>query len=229
MKRRTSSTTTTVATGDLLTGVEAPLPATERLADGAVLLRGFALAEADALMAAIRAVTEDAPFRHMTTPGGFRMSAAMSSCGALGWITDRRGYRYSHVDPDSGRPWPAMPALLLGLAGRAAAAAGFAGFVPDSCLINRYEPDAKLSLHQDRDERDHGHPIVSVSLGVPAIFLFGGLVRKDRPSRYRLLSGDIVVWGGPTRLAFHGVEKIEPGEHPLTGPYRYNLTFRRAG
>jgi len=213
---------------DLLDGIEDAADARVPLAEGAVLLRGFAATVAEDLLAAISAVTADAPFRHMVTPGGFRMSVAMSNCGATGWTTDRRGYRYAERDPETGNPWPAMPDAFARLATAAAAAGGYERYVPDSCLINRYEPGAKLSLHQDRDERDYRAPIVSVSLGLPATFLFGGLERKQRPQRYRLRHGDVAVWGGASRLAFHGIDKLADGEHPLTGRYRLNLTFRRA-
>lgn len=202
---------------------------TEKLADGAVLLRGFAAADAPALVAAIAAVAADAPFRHMVTRGGGTLSAAMTNCGALGWVTDRRGYRYTRDDPETGRPWPEMPAIFLNLAGRAAAAAGFADFQPDACLVNRYEPGARMGPHQDRNERDFGEPIVSVSLGLPAVFQFGGLERRDPMRRIGLEHGDVVVWGGAARLAFHGIAPLAAGEHPLTGPVRYNLTLRRAG
>lgn len=213
-------------TGDLLVGLAGP--SAETLADGAVLLRGFAGAEAPALLAEIAAIAEAAPFRHLITPGGFRMSVAMTNCGAVGWISDRRGYRYGVDDPETGRPWPAMPPLFRALADRAAQAAGFPGFEPEACLINRYAPGARLTLHQDRDEGNLSHPIVSVSLGVPATFLFGGLDRKDKPRRFRVEHGDVAVWGGPSRLAFHGVDALKPGHHPLTGELRYNLTFRKA-
>lgn len=209
------------AIGDLLTA------GTEPLGDGAVLLRGFA-ANAAALFAEVSAIVDAAPFRHMQTPGGFRMSVAMTNCGTAGWVTDRKGYRYDPIDPETGLPWPAMPAAFTDLAARAAAEAGFRGFVPDSCLINRYEPGARLSLHQDRNERDFSEPIVSVSLGLPATFLFGGLRRADRPRRVRLESGDVVVWGGPARLNFHGVDTLAEGENSLTGRCRINLTFRKA-
>jgi alkylated DNA repair protein (DNA oxidative demethylase) len=217
-------------TGDLLSLAcpSSPKLAIEPLADGAVLLRGFAFAEADALMAALREIVAAAPLRHMTTPGGYRMSVAMTNCGRAGWVTDRSGYRYDGLDPATERPWPALPARFLALADRAAAAAGFTGFVPDSCLINRYEPGARLSLHQDRNERDFGAPIVSVSLGLPAMFLFGGARRADRPRRIRLDSGDVAVWGGPARLAFHGIAPLADGVDPLTGPCRINLTLRKA-
>jgi len=200
----------------------------ESLADGAVLLRGFATPEATAVMETLQDILLAAPFRHMVTPGGFRMSVAMTNCGRAGWITDRRGYRYDPVDPTTGRPWPPLPGLFRQLATRAAAEAGFAGFEPDACLVNRYEPGARLSLHQDKNERDLAAPIVSVSLGLPATFLFGGLRRTDRPHRIRLESGDIAVWGGPARLAFHGVESLADGEDRLTGRCRINLTFRQA-
>ncbi len=213
-------------TGDLLAGLMTA--SVEDLADGAVLLRGFAVTEAPALLAEITAIAEAAPFRHLITPGGFRMSVAMTNCGAVGWISDRRGYRYGADDPETGRPWPDMPPLFRDLAGRAAQAAGFSGFAPEACLINRYAPGARLTLHQDRDEGNLSHPIVSVSLGVPATFLFGGLDRKDKPRRFRVDHGDVAVWGGPSRLAFHGIDTMKPGHHDLTGDLRYNLTFRKA-
>ena len=214
------------AIGDLFAST--PGDAAEQLADGAVLLRGYARSEAAALVAAVREISTDAAFRHMVTPGGLPMSVAMTSCGEVGWITDRRGYRYSPTDPASGRSWPPMPAVFRDLAARAAVTGGFAGFLPDSCLINRYEPGAKLSLHRDEDERDYSAPVVSVSLGLPAVFLWGGARRNDRPARIRLDSGDVVVWGGPARRAYHGIAPLAEGEHPLTGSSRINLTFRRA-
>ena len=192
------------------------------------MLRGFALREAAALIAAITRVAAEAPFRHMITPGGFRMSVAMTNCGEAGWVTDRKGYRYQPTDPESGKPWPPIPAAFLGLAAAAAASSGFAGFRPDACLVNRYEPGTRLTLHQDRNERDFAQPIVSVSLGLPATFLFGGLERRDRPQRVPLVHGDVVVWGGPSRLNFHGVAELAEGEHPATGRLRYNLTLRKA-
>lgn len=203
-------------------------PGSEALGPGAVLLRGRALAVADRLLAAIDGIAAAAPFRRMVTPGGFEMSVAMTNCGVAGWVTDRRGYRYDTLDPLSGRPWPAMPEVLLSLAHAAAAEAGFPGFRPDSCLINRYEPGARLSLHQDKDEADYGHPIVSVSLGLPATFQFGGTKRSDPPAKIALRHGDIVVWGGPSRLVHHGILALKDGEHPLTGRRRINLTFRKA-
>ncbi|MBD5800884.1 Alpha-ketoglutarate-dependent dioxygenase AlkB [Azoarcus sp. Aa7] len=200
----------------------------EELAPGALVLRGFARPHAERLVAGIADVTARAPFRHMLTPGGQRMSAAMTNCGPLGWISDRRGYRYEPCDPLDGKPWPPMPASFLDLVAAAAAAAGFPGLVPDACLINRYEPGTRMSLHQDRDERDLTAPIVSVSLGLPAIFLFGGLSRSDHSDRIALMHGDVVVWGGPSRLRFHGILPVKEGTHPLLGRQRINLTFRKA-
>ena len=198
------------------------------LGDGAMLLGVFALPVEAALLRALAAVVEAAPFRHMVTPGGHRMSVAMTNCGAVGWVTDQRGYRYGPTDPKSGLPWPGMPDAFADLAGRAAARAGFSGFAADACLVNRYEPGARLSLHQDKNERRLEAPIVSVSLGLPAIFLFGGLRRSDPTRRIALRHGDIAVWGGPARLAFHGVMPLADGEHPALGRQRVNLTFRRA-
>jgi len=197
------------------------------MAEGAVLLRGFARPSESELIAALRDIAGSAPFRHMVTPGGHSMSVAMSNCGNLGWVTDRSGYRYDANDPETGKPWPAMPASFRHLAGQAAAQAGFQDFLPDACLVNRYEPGARMSLHQDKDEDDFGAPIVSVSLGLPAIFLFGGLKRSDKPRRFRLEHGDVVVWGGSSRLVFHGVAPLADGEHALTGRQRINLTFRK--
>ena len=200
----------------------------EELAPGAVLLRGRALPLEAGLLAALAAVAAEAPFRRMVTPGGYEMSVAMTNCGRAGWVTDRRGYRYAPLDPQSGRPWPAMPDAFLHLARQAAAEAGYPGFAPDACLINRYEPGARLSLHQDRDERDFAHPIVSVSLGLPAVFQFGGPRRADRVLRIPLHHGDVVVWGGPSRLHHHGVPALKEGGHPKLGRMRINLTFRKA-
>ncbi|MEP7366621.1 MAG: DNA oxidative demethylase AlkB [Acidobacteriota bacterium] len=192
------------------------------------MLRQFAATCASALLAGVEAIDAQSPFRHLITPGGYRMSVAMTNCGPLGWVSDRTGYRYSPTDPLSGQPWPAMPESFLALALSAAREAGFPAFQPDACLINRYEPGAKLSLHRDADEEDFSQPIVSVSLGIPAIFLFGGLDRKDKTRRIRLTHGDVVVWGGPDRLRYHGVMPLKPAEHPQLGPLRINLTFRSA-
>ena len=200
----------------------------EEIAPGAVLLRGRALVPEDEILAALDLVVAAAPFRQMTTPGGFVMSAAMTSCGTAGWVTDRAGYRYDRSDPETGRPWPVMPESFRRLAGEAAAEAGYADFVPDSCLVNRYRPGARLSLHQDKDERDFSRPIVSVSLGLPATFQFGGLKRADPVAKYRLQHGDVAVWGGPSRLFHHGVLALKEGEHPKLGRQRINLTFRAA-
>ncbi|NWD71265.1 DNA oxidative demethylase AlkB [Pseudomonas gingeri] len=211
---------------------EADLQQPERLESiGAqsCVLRGFALPWVERLLPALAEVLLQAPFRQMVTPGGFTMSASLSSCGALGWTTDRDGYRYTRIDPQSGRPWPAMPEVFRQLAQEAAQAAGFATFVPDACLINRYLPGAKMSLHQDRNERDFDAPVVSVSLGLPAIFLFGGHQRSEKTRRIPLFHGDIVVWGGVDRLRFHGVLPIKEGHHPQLGAERLNFTLRTAG
>ncbi len=198
------------------------------LAPGAVLLRGFCTGIGGALLAAVGRVADSAPFRRMMTPGGFAMSVAMTNCGSVGWVTDRKGYRYAAADPESGKPWPPMPDIFADLAARAAGAAGFQGFAADSCLINRYAPGTRLSLHQDRNERDFAAPIVSVSLGLSATFLFGGAKRADPQRRIPLAHGDAVVWGGPSRLVFHGVAPLKDGDHPLAGRWRYNLTLRKA-
>ncbi len=199
------------------------------LASGAVLLRGFALADQRALLAGLGEVIAQAPLRYMVTPGGFRMSVAMTNCGTFGWVTDRTGNRYDTIDPQSGARWPLLSPSFLRLATAAAAVAGFDGFVPDACLVNQYQPGARLSLHQDRNERDFGAPIVSVSLGIPAVFLFGGARRSDKAARVSLQHGDVVVWGGPSRLRYHGVLPLAEGHHVLTGGYRFNLTLRKAG
>ena len=199
----------------------------EDLGEAAVVLRGFAKATEAELLQAAAAVATVAPFRHMLTPGGYRMSVAMCNCGELGWVTDRSGYRYERSDPLTQQPWPAMPECFLELAKRAAAAAGFDAFRPEACLINRYSPGARLSLHRDYDEDDAAAPIVSVSLGVSASFIWGGLRRRDRTRRVRLDSGDVVVWGGPSRFVYHGVAPLAADAHPLTGECRINLTFRK--
>lgn len=213
---------------DLLTDAGGTSQWREPLGPGAVVLRGFASCAAEKLFTEIQQIVTQAPFRQMETPGGFRMSVAMSNCGEFGWVTDRTGYRYQAVDPASGRPWPAMPPSFRELATAAAAEAGFADFVPDACLINRYEIGARMSLHQDKDERDLTQPIVSVSLGLPAIFQFGGLKRNDPVHRIALAHGDVVVWGGVDRLRYHGVLALKDGIHPLLGACRLNLTFRQA-
>jgi alkylated DNA repair protein (DNA oxidative demethylase) len=213
---------------DLFADLEQDQTWREELCPGAVVLRRFAMPDDTAIFAALHDVTEQAPFRHMITPGGFRMSVAMTNCGSYGWVTDCTGYRYDTVDPESGKPWPIMPDLLLKLAQEAAVQAGFEGFEPDACLINRYNPGARLTLHQDKNERDLTEPIVSVSLGIPAVFLFGGLRRGEKSLRVLLSHGDVAVWGGPARLRYHGVSPLKEGYHPLTGGHRINLTFRKA-
>ena len=213
---------------ELFVPAEPPGGSREQLEPGAFVLRAFAMKEGPALLAAIDSVARAAPWRHMKTAGGWRMSVAMTNCGSAGWLSDASGYRYDAIDPETRRPWPAMPEVFAALAGRAAGAARFDRFVPDACLVNRYEPGARLTLHQDRDEQDFAAPIVSVSLGVPASFLWGGATRSQRPRRVRLEHGDVVVWGGPARLHFHGVDTLREAHHPLTGSTRFNLTFRRA-
>ncbi|MBV8731929.1 MAG: DNA oxidative demethylase AlkB [Acidobacteriia bacterium] len=212
---------------DLPIGVAKSGTSREVLGESAVLLRGFASADAPALVEAIGQIAAQAPFRHLITPGGYRMSVAMTNCGRTGWVSDESGYRYDPADPDSSRPWPPMPEVFQRLAVAAAREDGFAEYDPDACLINRYEPGSKLSLHKDKDERDPVAPIVSVSLGLPAVFLWGGERRADRPRRIRLESGDVVVWGGASRFVYHGVAALAEGEHPLTGAMRFNLTFRK--
>ena len=215
-------------TGDLFDVLPDCKPQQVRLGEGALILCGFVRETDDVLLREIDAVAVKAPFRHMITPGGYRMSVAMSNCGTIGWVSDRSGYRYAGADPETGRAWPVMPALFLDVAKRAAVCAGFENFVPDACLINLYLPGTRLSLHQDKNEQDASAPIVSVSLGLPAVFLFGGAQRNIRPRRYPLLHGDVAVWGGPARFNFHGILPIAAGHHPLLGSRRINLTFRKA-
>lgn len=210
------------------TGIVAEEPGYEGFAPGAALLRGFALPYVNDILGALPAIEAAAPFRHMTTPWGAAMSVAMTNCGQAGWLTDRTGYRYDPIDPQSGRPWPAMPDCFRALASEAAAAASYPGFVPDACLINRYEPGTRLTLHQDKNECDYACPIVSVSLGLPASFQFGGAKRSDPVRRFMLRHGDVAVWGGPSRRCYHGVAELKDGEHELLGRLRINLTLRRA-
>jgi len=214
-------------TADLFDSVAEAQPTREAIADGAVLLRCFIKPIESELIEAGGAIVAQSPFRRMTTPGGYQMSVAMTNCGERGWVTDHTGYRYDSIDPRTGARWPAMPPVLFDLARRAAEQGGFLNFAPDACLVNRYEPGTRLSLHQDKDELDYSAPIVSVSLGLPATFLFGGMARSDKPRRFRLVHGDVVVWGGPSRLAYHGVAPLADGEHALLGRKRINLTFRR--
>jgi alkylated DNA repair protein (DNA oxidative demethylase) len=201
----------------------------EALGPGTAILNGFAHGVEAELVSALKAIVEHAPLRHMMTPAGFRMSVAMTNCGRLGWVTDRTGYRYDESDPETGLQWPAMPPVFARLAAGTAREAGYSLFLPDACLINCYEPGARLSLHQDKNERDFDQPIVSVSLGLPAIFRFGGLERSDTTIRIPVIHNDVVVWGGPARLRYHGVAPLKGGYHSLLGCYRYNLTFRKAG
>jgi DNA oxidative demethylase len=203
-------------------------PTRESIAESALVLRGFALQYVEQLLAALRVIQAAAPFRHMVTPGGFTMSVALTNCGQLGWTSDRRGYRYSPLDPITAKPWPVMPDCFAMLSGAAAAAAGFGAREFDACLVNRYVPGSRLTLHQDKDERDFTAPIVSVSLGMSATFLFGGMQRRDPTLRVPLVHGDVVVWGGADRLRFHGVMPVKDRPHSVLGRQRINLTFRQA-
>jgi alkylated DNA repair protein (DNA oxidative demethylase) len=211
--------------GDLLSSL---LPRRENIRPGMMLLRGFC--DPAALMPVIEKIVAASPLRHMVTPGGHAMSVAMTNCGALGWVSDRTGYRYDRIDPLTGAPWPRLPAEFSRLAGAAAEAAGFARFDPDACLVNRYAVGTRLTAHQDRNERDYRAPIVSVSLGLPAVFFVHEAESRAGSARsIKLASGDVLVWGGPARLAYHGVRDLKPGTDNLTGPFRFNLTMRRAG
>lgn len=215
------------ATLDLFPG---PAPGErDALGPQSCVLRGFALPWESELLAAVSSVTDQAPWRHMVTPGGFTMSVALTNCGVLGWTSDRHGYRYSRTDPNTGQPWPALPPEFDRLAREAAAAAGYDGFAPDACLINRYLPGSRMSLHQDRNERDFSAPIVSVSLGMTATFMFGGHERSDKFARVPLYHGDVAVWGGADRLRFHGILPLKDAPHPVLGSQRINFTFRKAG
>lgn len=216
------------ATLDLFGDLPDSLPQQEMLAEGAWLLRGFVKDQGAALLEAVEAIVAVAPFRYMYTAGGYLMSVPMTNCGEAGWVSDRHGYRYDAHDPETGRRWPAIPEIFMEVALRAAASAGYASFRPDACLVNCYLPGSRLSLHQDKNERDFRAPIVSVSLGLPAVFLFGGRQRSDRPRRYHLLHGDVAVWGGPARMTYHGIAPLADGVHPLAGRRRINLTFRQA-
>ncbi len=213
---------------DLFSAEDTAPPTPFEITPGAWALPGFAAEEADALWAGIQKVIQTHPLRHLVTPGGSRMSVAMSNCGDLGWVSDAAGYRYQSTDPLTRSPWPAMPQGFREMAMLAAERAGYPAFEPDACLINRYAPGARMTLHLDKNERDYSAPIVSVSLGLPAVFELGGLERGDKVERLRLQHGDVLVWGGPARLRFHGVRALDPGQHPLTGACRFNLTFRKA-
>ena len=204
------------------------------IAEGAVLLRRFALTNEVSLLNDLKSIIAKSPLRHMVTPSGFTMSVAMTNCGKLGWVTDKKGYRYNALDPSTGEPWQAMPMSFMQLATQAAEVAGYANFVPEACLINQYQPAARMGLHQDKDEQDFSQPIVSVSFGVPARFLFGGLKRSDKPTKILLLHGDVVVWGGKSRLNYHGImplqaTNIQTNGYEAFGACRFNLTFRKAG
>ena len=201
-------------------------PARLPLGDGITLLRGFA--DTRALFPLIEGIAAAAPFRHLVTPGGQSMSVAMTNCGPVGWTSDRSGYRYSSRDPLTDRDWPRMPEAFQRLALDAATAGGYPDFVPDACLINRYAPGARLTAHRDADEQNFAQPIVSVSLGLPASFAFYGLTRGGKGRSVALVDGDVLVWGGPSRLVYHAVRPLKAGTHPLTGSFRYNLTFRHA-
>ena len=207
----------------------APSADPEPIGRQSVILRGFALPEVPRLLEALARLEAEAPFRHMTTPGGHTMSVALTNCGGWGWVSDGRGYRYTRRDPATDRPWPAMPDVFASLAARAAMAAGFGDFLPDACLVNRYLPGSRLALHQDRNERDFSAPIVSVSLGIPAVFLFGGAARADRAKRHPLFHGDVAVWGGEDRLRYHGILPLRDAHHPDLGAQRINFTLRKAG
>lgn len=225
MMQRKGTTPTTL---DLFADEAPQPPTTERIGPQSFVFRGLALPLIDRLLPALEAVLTQAPLRNMVTPGGYTMSVALSSCGQFGWTTDRNGYQYSPIDPQTGQAWPETPEVFMELARSAAAAAGFADFVPDACLINRYVPGAKLALHQDKDERGYQWPVVSVSLGIPAMFLFGGHARSDATQKVPLFHGDVVVWGGEDRLRYHGVMPIRQAEHPQLGEQRINFTFRKA-
>lgn len=199
-----------------------------QLAPGAVLLESFALPDEAEILAAINSIIAAAPLRYMVTQRGYAMSVAMTNCGDAGWISDRKGYRYERNDPQTGKPWPEMPGVLIRLAQKAASEAGYHGYLPDVCLINSYAPGTKLALHQDNDEADFSAPIVSVSLGLPATFLFGGLTRQQKSQKIPLRHGDVFVFGGQSRMAFHGIEPLKEGNHSLLGNRRINLTFRKA-
>lgn len=212
---------------DLFAEMKEINPKRVELGEEAMILRGYASDIAVDLFNDINAIISESPLRKMQTPNGYTMSVQTTSCGSFGWVSDAKGYRYERNDPLTRQPWPAMPSSFIKLANQAASEAGFNNFVPDCCLINHYQAGTKLSLHKDKDERDFTAPIVSVSLGLPAIFLFGGLNRSDPTQRYKLEHGDIAVWGGKSRLVYHGIQPLIDGNHPLTGHSRINITFRK--
>lgn len=199
-----------------------PLP----IAEGAVLLRGWAAVNDAQWLAAVRQVLAQQPFQAAYTASGLPMSVRTSNCGSWGWAASRSGYGYTRSDPDSGRPWPEMPIFLKLQAQALASAAGYLAFDPDVCLINSYELGAKMGLHHDADEKDKAAPIVSVSLGLPCTFVWGGLQRSDPVRSFALEHGDVLVWGGASRMVFHGVRPLRAGQHHLLGAQRWNLTFR---
>ena len=213
---------------DLFQDQPPDLPERQALGPESWLLRHTLQTTACHLMADIHTLTATHPFQHMVTRGGHTMSVATSSYGSYGWVSDaQKGYRYASSNIETGQPWPPIPAHWLALATALAEKAGFNGFHPDSALINRYAVGARMGLHQDRDEATLAWPIVSLSLGLPARFMFGGKQRQAPVKDFTLLHGDVVVWGGADRLRFHGIRPLKAGHHSLTGPYRYNITFRR--
>ena len=215
-----------------------PVEQQVHIAEGAMLLRQFvqqnknALLDETTVLADLNCILENSPLRKMTTASGFTMSVAMTNCGKLGWVSGSNGYMYSSIDPETAQPWPAMPPALLEAATRIARQAGYPGFLPDACLINRYLAGAQMGLHQDRDEKDFSQPIVSLSIGLSARFIIGGLDsaagRNAHTQSVVLKHGDAIVFGAAARLMFHGVLSLKPGHHPLVGNSRINLTFRVA-
>ncbi len=201
---------------------------TEVIDNDAIILKGFVRAKANQLVKDAELISQQSPFRTMTTPGGGKMSVAITNCGHCGWLSDEHGYRYQQIDPVTHRSWPEMPQSFLKICAAATKAASFAEFMPDACLLNKYQADAKMGLHNDNDEHDLTAPIVSVSLGLDAVFLFGGKTRQSPTRKYLLSHGDVVVFGGQSRLNFHGISLIKPTyiSDDLTD-HRLNLTFRK--
>jgi len=198
-------------------------PTHEEIFPGATLMRGLAQAQDGEFLEAMQGVLSAAPLHHATTPTGLPMGVMVSDCGT----PEAFRRRWDPANPAVRQMWPPMPRALLDFSLRCAVRAGFPLFRPDTCHVNRYQAGTKLGLHQDRHECDMSQPIVSVSFGLECVFLLGGLERTDSPKRILLEHGDVIVWGGPSRMRFHGVQPLKPGHHPLTGPYRYNLTFRK--